>query len=90
VGACGFKNVLNNFSRYPEVNLDQLKNLQIDFLLLSSEPYPFKEKHVTELKQYLLHTNVVLADGEMFSWYGIRMQDAPAYFSKLITKIAAF
>ena len=59
-------------------------------LLLSLEPFPFKEKHVTELKQYLPQANVVLADGEMFSWYGSRMQNAPAYFSKLITEIAAF
>ncbi len=56
-------------------------------LLLSSEPYPFKQKHIAELQQHLPDTKIVLADGEMFSWYGSRLLQAPEYFKKLIALV---
>jgi hypothetical protein len=56
-------------------------------IFLSSEPYPFKEKHVQELKLSLNHTKIILVDGEMFSWYGSRMLLAPAYLMKLSQNI---
>ena len=52
-------------------------------LLLSSEPYPFKQKHIDELQPLLPHIKIVLVDGEMFSWYGSHLQYAPGYFKEL-------
>ena len=75
----GLKNAAQQ-SRYPEFK----KGLaQPDVIFLSSEPYPFKEKHVEEFQQRFPGSNVFLVDGEMFSWYGSRMLKAPHYFKKL-------
>ncbi len=80
----GWQNVLKNESRYPEINLEQLKAYNPELVLLSSEPYPFKEKHVEEIKAALPDADVKLVDGEMFSWYGSRLKKAVDYFRFLI------
>jgi ABC-type Fe3+-hydroxamate transport system substrate-binding protein len=69
--------------RYPELTVEQIKNLEPELILLSSEPYPFKEKHIEELHQILPEAKIQLVDGEMFSWYGSRLVKAPDYFSSL-------
>lgn len=79
----GLINVVSNRRRYPELSLDALQQLNPDLVLLSSEPYPFKEKHLTELASYLPNARITLVDGEMFSWYGSHMKYVPAYFSHL-------
>ncbi len=84
---CGFKNIFSDKERYPEVNIAQLQTANCQLLLLSSEPYPFKQKHLDELSLQLPGTKIILADGEFFSWYGSRMLQSPAYFKQLITQI---
>jgi ABC-type Fe3+-hydroxamate transport system substrate-binding protein len=76
----GWENVLNDFSRYPELSDEQIKSLNPDYILLSSEPYPFKEVHIAELQQICPNARVMLVDGEMFSWYGSRLLFAADYF----------
>ena len=85
--AAGFENSFKNKSRYPEVTIEELKTLNPKLLLLSSEPFPFAQKHIDELQQELPGTKILLADGEMFSWYGSRMLKAPAYFRELRQRI---
>ncbi|MBV1924744.1 MAG: ABC transporter substrate-binding protein [Flavobacteriaceae bacterium] len=76
-----FENILQNeTSRYPEISLENLKEAEL--ILLSSEPYPFKEKDLVELKK-ALQKEVLLVDGEYFSWYGSRLKDAFTYFKTL-------
>jgi ABC-type Fe3+-hydroxamate transport system substrate-binding protein len=84
----GFKNIFDDQQRYPEITIRQLADQNCQLLLLSSEPFPFKEKHVQELQQQLPFTKIALVDGEMFSWYGSRLIHAPAYFSSLIQSLA--
>jgi ABC-type Fe3+-hydroxamate transport system substrate-binding protein len=79
----GFINVFKHKERYPTVTIQQIAGSSCDVLMLSSEPYPFKQDHLNELKVLLPHTKIILVDGEMFSWYGSRLQLAPAYFLKL-------
>lgn len=74
-------------SRYPEVTLSELRDRAPEVLLLSSEPYPFSDKHLQEIRSVLPDTQVVLVDGEMFSWYGSRLQLSTEYFLKLIVKL---
>ncbi|WP_310993871.1 ABC transporter substrate-binding protein [Aequorivita marina] len=82
---------LNNFensiatpkSRYPEVKTADFKN--VDLVLLSTEPYPFKEEHVLNM-QGEIDAEVRLVDGEYFSWYGSRLQKAFKYFKSLHEK----
>ncbi len=72
-------------TRYPEVDLKSLGKL--DFLFLSSEPYPFKEKHLDEFRTLFPETEVILVDGEYFSWYGSRLLGAPKYFKELLEEL---
>jgi len=66
-------NVYANKKRYPKTSLHELSLKKPDLILLSSEPYPFKEKHIKEVGDACPGSNVVLANGEWFSWYGSRM-----------------
>jgi ABC-type Fe3+-hydroxamate transport system substrate-binding protein len=84
----GFKNAFNQ-DRYPEVTMEQLIAVRPDVVLLSSEPYPFKQKHADEFQQALPGAIIKLVDGEMFSWYGSRLLYAPEYFIGLTDSIAA-
>ncbi|MFC0775789.1 helical backbone metal receptor [Terrimonas alba] len=81
--AAGLKNVFADKARYPEVSIDELKAQNLKLLLLSSEPFPFKQKHAEQLQPHLPDTKILLVDGEMFSWYGSRLQYAPRYFMEL-------
>lgn len=84
---CGFRNILDQKSRYPELELQELVNLAPDIVFLSSEPYPFKEKDVQELEDQLPGKLIRLVDGEMFSWYGNRMLKAISYLNNLIVNL---
>lgn len=74
--------------RYP--NLEALtssalkEQLSPDFVFLSSEPFPFEEKHIAELQALFPHSNIKLVDGEICSWYGVRMLEAPSYLKNQI------
>lgn len=76
------ENVFEDKQRYPKIKLDSIKQRNPELVLLSSEPFPFKEKHVDEVKEYLPDTRVLTVEGEWFSWYGSRMIHA---FDKLNT-----
>lgn len=71
--------------RYPEVS--DLHSLNADLIMLSSEPFPFKDKHIDEIKQLLPDTPVMLVDGEMFSWYGSRLKFFPSYVNSMATEL---
>ncbi len=81
---CGLKNIFANLPRYPAVTVEQLQKAKCKLLLLSTEPYPFKQKHIDLLQKDLPDTKIILADGEMFSWYGSRMLLMPQYLQRLI------
>jgi ABC-type Fe3+-hydroxamate transport system substrate-binding protein len=77
---CGLINVLESLeSRYPSLNDTQLKTLNPELILLSSEPFPFKEKHMAELQNICPDAAIQLVDGEMFSWYGSRLLKSVEY-----------
>jgi ABC-type Fe3+-hydroxamate transport system substrate-binding protein len=85
---CNLKNASVELEgRYPEASAEMIKNLNPDVILLSSEPFPFSEKHKDEFKSICPSAKVVLADGEYFSWYGSRLLGAPAYFKSLLNEI---
>jgi len=78
----GFVNAIES-TRYPQITENELQKLKPAYVLLSSEPYPFKEKHIEKFKKMLPDSDVLLVDGEMFSWYGSRMIKAADYFISL-------
>ena len=81
---CGFVNFTKE-ERYPEVILNSKSSP--DFVFLSSEPYPFKEKHIRQIQEIYPTATIKLVDGEMFSWYGSRLLLAPAYFRELLKSV---
>ncbi len=84
----GFTNVCADQARYPVLTPEAIRDLAPEVLLLSSEPYPFAEKHIAELQPLAPEARVVLADGEAFSWYGSRMRTAPATMRGLRQRLA--
>lgn len=86
----GIENALTSWLdeglRYPEISNDQIKSLNPDFILLSSEPFPFKEDH-REKMEMEFGIPTLLVDGEAFSWYGSRQAKSIDYlkeFSRLL------
>lgn len=85
---CGLENAIpERDSRYPEINSDDITSLNPDIILLSSEPYPFKEKHIEELAQLCPSVKINIVDGEMFTWYGSRLVNSPDYFRNMINSL---
>lgn len=78
----GFDNVFGKVKRYPEIELGELVSKDLDMILLSSEPYPFKELHKKELQKFST-AKITLVDGEAFSWHGSRLLKALDYFKTL-------
>lgn len=84
-----FNNVFaNSLERYPQITNEDLVTANPHFIFLSSEPYPFKDKHIAELQQLLPKAKILLVDGEMFSWYGSRLQHSATYFKQLIARLS--
>jgi ABC-type Fe3+-hydroxamate transport system substrate-binding protein len=82
----GWHNVCSEYSnRYPEITEEDIKKLNPDIILLSSEPFPFKEKHKRDFQKLMPKSDVKIIDGEMFSWYGNKLLKSTDYFNYLLT-----
>lgn len=79
----GLENAASHKDRYPQMLEKELHELSPDYVLLSSEPYPFKRKHLKRFEVLFPTAQILLVDGEMFSWYGSRLKYAPNYFDTL-------
>ncbi|WP_299127672.1 helical backbone metal receptor, partial [uncultured Winogradskyella sp.] len=79
----GFINVFEKEERYPEVDLNDTRLKKTDTIFLSSEPYPFKEKHILELQMLFPNKQIMIVNGELFSWYGSRLLKSYTYFESL-------
>ncbi|WP_434035272.1 ABC transporter substrate-binding protein [Formosa sp. 4Alg 33] len=75
-------NVFAHQSRYPEIDIEKI-TIKPELIFLSSEPFPFKNKHIKEVQAYFPNSKIILVDGEMFSWYGSRLLKAFDYFKGL-------
>ena len=78
----GLENVLS-VDRYPELSVDQIKSLNPDIILLSSEPFPFSKKHKADFEEIFEGFQIEIVDGEMFSWYGSRLLKSIKYLNHL-------
>lgn len=81
----GFENSFKDKTRYPEITVEDL--VETDIIMLSSEPFPFKEKHIDELKAFYPEKKIMIVDGEAFSWYGTHIAKCGEYFKELISEI---
>lgn len=83
----GFTNVFEDKDRYPEIDPVELKKKDPDYVFLSSEPFPFQEKHKELLVDFIPEDRIVLTDGQMFSWYGSRLIKGLQYALELRKKL---
>ena len=70
--------------RYPEV--DQATLEQAELILLSSEPFPFAEKHRAEMikETGLPAERFRLVDGQLLSWHGARTLEGLDYAERAL------
>jgi len=69
--------------RYPK--LQNLRAPDAELILLSSEPYRFRERHCAEVRA-LTDRPTLLVDGEMTSWYGPRAIAGLAYLREFTAR----
>ncbi|SMC68121.1 ABC transporter substrate-binding protein [Chryseobacterium sp. YR221] len=81
----GFENIFKDKTRYPEITPEDLA--EADVIMLSSEPFPFKEKHIEELKMVYPDKKIMIVDGEAFSWYGTHIAKCENYFKDFLAEI---
>ena len=76
--------------RYPQISLGDPVLEGVDAVLLSSEPYPFKERHMREVREACARPELAvhLIDGEMTSWYGIRAIAGCRYLQRFAEDLA--
>lgn len=79
----GFENLVKE-SRYPELTDEQIQAYNPEYILLSSEPYPYKDQHIKAFQALCPYALTMLVDGKMFSWYGSRLKYAPSYFDSFV------
>ncbi|MDQ0780672.1 ABC transporter substrate-binding protein [Chryseobacterium sp. W4I1] len=83
----GFENIFKDKTRYPEIQMEDLADAEV--IMLSSEPFPFKEKHIEEMKAFYPDKKIMIVDGEAFSWYGTHIAKCGQYFTEFLTEIHA-
>ena len=85
--AAGFVNVLEDADDpYPTIELEDVKARQPEFVLSPSEPYPFKERHRTELETV---APAVFVDGQDLFWWGVRTPAALERLGELADSLRA-
>ncbi|MDO3693529.1 helical backbone metal receptor [Wenyingzhuangia sp. chi5] len=84
-----FDNIYKNKKEsYPTIEAKRIRlEGDPDFVFFSSEPFPFKDKHVFEMGRFTHHASAVYVDGEMFSWFGSRLLKSFDYFKSLRERI---
>ncbi|MCY1662753.1 ABC transporter substrate-binding protein [Chryseobacterium sp. SL1] len=85
LGEIGFENIFKDRKRYPVIQTEDLAEAEL--IMLSSEPFPFKEKHIKELKKFYPDKKIMIVDGEAFSWYGTHIAKCENYFKELISDL---
>jgi ABC-type Fe3+-hydroxamate transport system substrate-binding protein len=87
----GFANAFADRTRYPEVSMQEIAEAVPEVVLLPDEPFPFpqKDRFSADLRDALPETPVEFVDGQLFSWYGPRLADAPPYLRNLRRQLQA-
>lgn len=71
-------------ARYPKIGLEPGLIQGLDRVLLSSEPYSFRERHVEELRAtFPSRIGIHIVEGDRVSWYGSRAIAGLTYLRQL-------
>ena len=83
----GSENVFaDRAERYPEISLEELTRAQPDVVFLATEPFPFNERHASELSEAtgIDARRIRIVDGEFLSWHGSRTPDGVDYVATVM------
>ena len=77
--------------RYPTITLEQLRESTPDVVLLSTEPFPFAERHIEEVaaRTGIARERIVTVDGELLSWHGSRTPRGIMYAGETLDAVRA-
>ncbi|MEJ2481751.1 MAG: helical backbone metal receptor [Gemmatimonadota bacterium] len=93
LGLAGGVNVFDDEAgfaeRYPTVGLEGLSAANPEVVLLSTEPFPFRQAHAEELSAAtgIPPGRFRIVDGELLSWHGSRTPRGIAYAGSLMNAI---
>ncbi len=90
IAEAGGRNIFSGREQlYPEITAAELAQAKPDAVLLSSEPFPFKQKHIRELSDLcgLPPQGFYLVDGELLSWHGALTARGLDYVGELMERI---
>ena len=73
--------------RYPEITLEESWLSDADLVLLSTEPYRFRNSHLEEIRGRT-GKPALLIDGEMTSWYGSRAIAGLGYLDAFSSRLS--
>lgn len=73
----------NRNQRYPTVTEEEIRTINPELIFLSTEPYPFSEKHFEEFSAIFPNSVIKIVRGDYFSWYGSRFSKGLHYFLEL-------
>lgn len=83
-----FENIYENKSRYPKIEINKIRHEgDPEVIILSSEPFSFKDEHALKIGSYTNRAVTVFGDGELFSWFGSRLLLSFDYFKELHKKL---
>jgi ABC-type Fe3+-hydroxamate transport system substrate-binding protein len=88
----GGQNVFGDHpDRYPTITPGELRTADPSLVLLSSEPFPFREVHAAELASLtgLPRGRFKLVDGELLSWHGSRTPRGIDYAEEVLAVVPA-
>ena len=75
LASIGVGNVYGDHAdRYPTIDLVDAARRRPDLVILPSEPYPFRERHIAEISAALPFAPVLLVDGQDLFWWGVRTE----------------
>lgn len=67
----GFENMAPEDAPYPEISLTDFKGKAPQYVLLSSEPYPFRQRDTKEISEMFPQSKILKIDGKLMSWHGV-------------------
>ena len=90
LSTAGARNVFaERRERYPQIQAEELRRARPRAVLLSSEPFPFSDRHIRELAEAtgLATRRFLPVDGQALSWHGSRTIEGLAYARRLMRRL---
>lgn len=74
----GWENAYAGDDRYPAITMAEMKSLNVQTLLMSTEPYPFRKRDALRFREEWGDgcPEILKIDGRLLSWYGTATRDA--------------